>query len=163
MSSNKYNGRVNIMENTKSPLDFQDKVHVGDTSFNGAVRGIHYDTNLSKAYFSHENIQIIQNGIRAGVFNMSNGAFLIDNQDIDNLKMIMRSIYLQNSKNLPYNIKEQIATLNNLVLDYAVPQIYGEAKGYIKYKEDISTLPVPIARPVMTDANNKQLELKPWF
>ena len=77
--------------------------------------------------------------------------------------MIMRSIFLQNSTNTPNNIKEQINTLNNLVLNYAVPQVYGEAKGYLKYKEDISTLPNPIARPVMSTTNDKQLQMKPWF
>jgi hypothetical protein len=163
MSNNKYNGRINIMGESKSALQFQDKIHVGDNSFNGAVRGIQYDTLLSKAYFSHENIKIIQNGIRAGVHKMSNGTYIIGNQDIDSLKMIMRSIFLQNSTNSSSNIKEQIMYLNNLVLEYAIPQVYGEAKGYLKYKEDISTLPNPIARPVMTDNNNKQLELKPWF
>tara|TARA_B100000035_G_C21031982_1_gene568976 strand:- start:1459 stop:1950 length:492 start_codon:yes stop_codon:yes gene_type:complete len=163
MSTNNYNGRINIMGQTNSPLDFQDKIHVGDNSFNTAVKGIQYDTILSKAFFSHENINIIQNGIRAGVYKMSNNTYIVGIQDVDSLKMIMRSIFLQNSTNSPNNIKEQIIALNNAVLDYSITQVYGEAKGYLKYKEDISTLPNPIARPVMTDNNNKQLQMKPWF
>ena len=47
----------------------------------------------------------------------------------------MRSIFLQNSLNLKCNIKGQIKTLNQLVLNYCVPQIYGELKGYVKFKE----------------------------
>lgn len=163
MENKNYNGRINIMGPTKSPLDFQDKIQVGDNSFSGAVRGIQYDTKLSKAYFSHDNINIIQNGIRAGVYTMSNNTYIVGKQDVDSLKMIMRSIFLQNSTNTPNNIKEQIITLNNLVLNYAVSQVYGEAKGYLKYKEDISTLPNPIARPVMSTTNDKQLQMKPWF
>ena len=119
--------------------------------------------NKTKAFFSIENQNIIQNGIRAGVYKMSNNSYIVGYQDVDSLKTIMRSIFLQNSNNLPDNIKEQINKLNQHVLDYAIPQVYGEAQGYIKYKEDISTLPTPIARPVMSKENTKQLELKPWF
>ena len=74
----------------------------------------------------------------------------------------MRSIFLQNSKNNNINIPNQIEVLNKLVLDYCIPQIYGEAQGYIKYKNDVSTLAVPIDRPVSTYTNNS-LELKKWF
>ena len=46
----------------------------------------------------------------------------------------MRAIYLQHCKNLPTNITGQIEELNNMVVEYAVPQIFGEANSYIKYK-----------------------------
>ena len=59
---------------------------------------------------------------------------MIDQQNCDELKIIMRSIYLQECKNLPHDIKYQISTLNNLVITYAIDQIYKEAVGYIKYK-----------------------------
>jgi len=151
------------MENTKSPLDFQDKVHVGDTSFNGAVRGIHYDTNLSKAYFSHENIQIIQNAIRKGIYDKSNGQYTIAEQNTDTLNIIMRSIFLQNSCNLETNITKQIISLNNLVINYSINQINGEVGGYMKYKNDISTLAMPMNRPIYANKTTNTLELKPWF
>jgi hypothetical protein len=74
----------------------------------------------------------------------------------------MRSIYLQHASNLSTNIVQQVAALNKLVLDYCVPQVYGEAQGYIKYKNDVSTLVVPLCRPTSTYRTNT-LELKPWF
>jgi hypothetical protein len=60
-------------------------------------------------------------------------------------------------------LTQQIEALNKMVLEYAVPQVYGEAEGYMKYRLDASTLAVPIAHPVMSKVNDKQLELKPWF
>ena len=162
MDKQQCNGRENVMEG-KSALDFQDKIPTQSSSFHDAMTGTFYNTMLSKAFFSIENQNIIQNGIRAGVYKMSNNSYIVGYQDVDSLKTIMRSIFLQNSNNLPDNIKEQINKLNQHVLDYAIPQVYGEAQGYIKYKEDISTLPTPIARPVMSKENTKQLELKPWF
>ena len=50
------------------------------------------------------------------------------------------SVYLQHSKNNPNDINSQIQTLNALVLDYAVGQVYGEIQGYINYKIDASTM-----------------------
>ena len=70
---------------------------------------------------------------------------------------------MQNSKNLCEDIPGQINDLNQIVLKYAINQVYGEADGYMKYKRDASTLVVPIAMPIMSSTNDKQLELKKWF
>ena len=60
-------------------------------------------------------------------------------------------------------IPQQIAALNKLVLGYCVKAVYGQAQGYMKYKFDASTLVVPIALPIMSKTNDKQLILKPFF
>ena len=60
----------------------------------------------------------------------------------------MRSFYLQYSKNLDTNIREQIMELNNMVINYCVPKILSEIQQYIGYKQDISKLPDPIDRSV---------------
>ena len=127
------------------------------------MTGNFQDSALSIAFFSKDNIQIIQNAIRAGVYEVSNKQYIIDNQNCDTLKVIMRSVFLQSSTNLPTQITQQIQSLNDLVVTYCVKQIYGEAQGYINYKRDVSTMYTPIDRPVQPDYNNKTLELKPWF
>jgi hypothetical protein len=158
-----YNGRVNIVTpDTKTQFALYDKIPVKVDAFTDALTGNIYNTDLSDAFFSKANIQMIQNQIRHGIYNVSNQQFTIGEQDNDTLKIIMRSIFLQNSLNLKCNIKGQIKTLNQLVLNYCVPQIYGELKGYVKFKEDISTLATPMARPTMT-TQTKQLVMKPWF
>ena len=75
----------------------------------------------------------------------------------------MRSVFLQNSRNLANNIPQQINVLNNIVLDYAVKQVYSACEGYMKYKRDASTLVVPIDAPILSRTNDKQLLLKKWF
>ena len=53
----------------------------------------------------------------------------------------MRSTFLQSATEFTIGILlGQVEALNKLVLDYSVPQIYGEAQGYVKYKNDVSTL-----------------------
>jgi hypothetical protein len=74
----------------------------------------------------------------------------------------MRAVYLQNSLNLPDNVTKQIEDLNRIVIQYCVPRIFSEVKGYIKYKEDASTLPVPMDKP-MSVYVDKSVELKRFF
>ena len=161
---NNNNGRINIITpNINNLFDMKDKIPNQTFDYRDALNGNWYKTKLSDLFFSKENIEIIQNGIRTGVYKMSNNKYIIDKQDYDEIKVIMRSVFLQNSKNKPCNITEQITKLNQIVLDYAIKQVYGEAQGYIKYKYDISNINEPMAYPVMSKLNNKQLKLKNWF
>lgn len=159
------NGRVDIKTpDTSTLFRIYDKIPANQcATFRNATDGIWTDTNLSKAFFSQQNIQIIQNGIRAGIFKKSNGQYLIGPQDCDTIKIIMRSVYLQHSVNQPNNIPQQINELNKIVLDYCIQQVYSEAQGYIKYIDDVSTLAVPISHPVMASDSDKVIEFKKWF
>jgi hypothetical protein len=158
------NGRIDIITpNIDNLFKLKDNIPVSSFDYRGAVDGNWYTTQLSNLYFSKDNIDIIQNGLRVGVYNMSNTKYIISRQDNDELQTIMRSIFLQHSKNLPNNITNQIDTLNKKVLDYSIKQIYGEAQGYIKYKRDVSTLSEPLSPPIMSRPSDKQLEFKKWF
>lgn len=159
------NGRVDIKTpNTSELFQMYDKIPANQcTTFRNATEGLWSENSLSNAFFSLQNIQIIQNGIRAGVYKRSNGQYVIGPQDCDSLKIIMRSVFLQNAANQPTNISQQVAQLNKMVLEYCIQQVYSEAQGYIKYINDVSTLVVPIAHPVMTDNTDRVLVLKPWF
>ena len=159
------NGRIDIKTpNTSTLFQMYDKIPANQcVTFRNATEGLWTSNSLSNAFFSEQNIQIIQNGIRAGVFHKSNGQFIISDQDGDTLKIIMRSTFLQNAANQPTNVQKQVEQLNKIVLDYCIHQVYSEAIGYHKYLIDASTMYKPMDPPVMSQNNDKQLELKPWF
>jgi hypothetical protein len=159
------NGRIDIQSpDTKSLFNMYDKIPAHQCStYRNPLEGQWDDSNLSNAYFSKENIQIIQNGIRAGVYKQSNNQYVVAPQDCDSLKIVMRSIYLQYSANLPGNVSGQIEALNQMVLNFCIQQVYSEAKGYMKYLSDASNMYVPIAHPVLAKDDDKELVLKPWF
>ena len=166
MNKEPSNGRVDILgPNIEQLFSMADRIPINSTkhSFRDAMTGNWYDTQLSTAFFSGKNIQIVQNGIRAGVYNKSNQQYVVGEQNMDELQIIMRAIFLQYAKNLHIDIPGQIKDLNQIVLDFSINQVYGEADGYMKYKRDASTLVVPIAMPIMSTTNDKQLELKKWF
>lgn len=155
------NGRINILQ-PPNPLILQDKQPAYTSSYNDAMTGNWSDTPLSKAFFSIENQQILQNGIRAGVYERSRGKYMISQQSITDLKMIMRALFLEHSANRPSHLTDQIRELNEYVLTYCIPRVLGEAQGYLKYIQDASTLVVPLARPLHS-STDKTLEIKPFF
>lgn len=158
----RYNGRVNLMEEPDPAIQFQlaEKIAIKNkaTEYRGAIAGEWEDNMLSQVFFSAGNIQILQNAIRAGVYKMSKQQFTVLPQNPDTLKIIMRSIYMQYAQHFPNGITDQVVKLNNLVLEYSVPNVYNEAVGYIKYREDISTLTVPFDLPTKIDRDYKDLD-----
>ena len=162
--ANRKNGRVDTQAGENgTPLFMHDLIPKNEkTNYSNAMQYDHPDTLLSSTFFSIDNIQIIQNGIRSGVYNMSDKKHIIDEQDYDTIKTIMRSVYLQYSLNQENNIKEQVEALNQLVLEYSVPKVYNELLSYLKFRRDISTLAVPMENPSMM-TNDKTVELKNFF
>ena len=151
------NGRINIMgPNTGEIYTLYNRKPTNPkaTTYKNALIGNQQPSILSNVFFSADNIQIIQNAIKAGVYHLSKGKHIIGDQDEDTLKIIMRSIYLHFSSNLTDNIKGQVSDLNQLVADYSIPQIHSEAASYLKYKHDVSNLAVPLERPKSTYHNN---------
>ncbi len=129
-----------------------------------AIRGNVVATPLNQAYFSPANVQIVQNKIRKAVYDRSNGEFVIDNQSVDELMIVMRAIYLQYGRNLPTQIPEQIAALNQMVADWCVPKILAECSMHQTYLHDIQNLPVPMQSPVyMSMKGTKSATLDRFF
>jgi hypothetical protein len=167
ISLDKYNGRVNIIEPEDPTVVFkmQERIALKNkaTDYSEAIVGQWEPNTLATVFFCAENVQILQNAIRAGVYKMSGDRFVIGVPNVDTLKIIMRSTYIQYAEHYPDRITEQVQKLNDIVLDYAVQSTYSEAVGYQKYCEDISSLAMPMDKPLAHDRNYKQLELKPWF
>jgi hypothetical protein len=132
------------------------------SNYSNALKYTLEDSSLSKRYFSEENIRILQLSIRNKVYEKTDYKYKINNQDSDQLKMIMKSIYLQHSLNKNSDIVGQINNLNNKVIEYCVPNVYSELMSYMKYREDISTLPVPPSLPQYL-CDDKTLELNHFF
>ena len=119
-----------------------------------AIKGIHEETGLSEAYFSTNNISLLQAAVRYEV-NILTGK-VIDRQSPNELSVVMRSIYLQNGNPMVSsdNIKNEIKKLNELVIDYCSEQITTQVTQYQGYIQKLTTLPVPIERPQQVDNTN---------
>lgn len=162
-----YNGRLNLMEQPDPAVQFKmmERIAIRNkaTEYRDPLEGVWEPNLLSQVFFSAENVQILQNALRAGVHRLSQGSFVIPPQNQDALKIIMRSVFLQNSRNAPDHIREQVEEMNGIVLDYAIPNVYNEAVAYVKYLRDQSTLVVPMEREVRPDREYKQLSTNPFI
>jgi hypothetical protein len=142
------NGRVDALhKNNLTQYDFflESKKHPERFELD-AVRYIHSGSEVANLFFSQKNIDILQDGIRFSVYSKTNNQYVIDKQSDTELKVVMRSIYLQYSKNLPDDLVSQVKSLNSKVLDYVVPRILSELLQHLQYVRDISSLPVPMER-----------------
>jgi len=66
----------------------------------------------------------------------------------------MRYVFIEYSKNLPYEIKEQVSELNCRVISEILPTVISNVDQKVGYMRDISTQPVGPPLPV----NTKNLE-----
>lgn len=157
-----FNGRVNITKASALQIPAYQKTEINNGTFYAeAVQGHFTPNEVSNLFFSCNNIDVLQDGLRYRVYKESNGKFIVGRQSDQDLKIIMRSIYLQYGKNLKNNVVEQVKELNAKVLDWAVPEVLSNVKQYDKYRVEVSTLPVPMERaPLMTVKGTKTLEIK---
>jgi hypothetical protein len=122
----------------------------------------HTNTSLNTQFFSPENVNVIQEQIRATVARMVNAQ--IDRQSDSDLMMVMRSYYLTYAKNIPGNEAQELAELNERVVAFSSNRIAVEVEAYRYYRKDILDFPDPIARPIDTQIYGTRTgELKSFF
>ena len=114
------------------------------TNFSESMKGIIEPTILSGVFFSRKNIDNLHTKIKVGIKRILN--YDINNQSEEEIQIIMRSIYLQFSKNTDCDIQKQVADLNKEVLNYCISNIYTNIKqylGYIRNLSDVSDFVMP--------------------
>lgn len=170
-ASPEQNGRVTFSQtlsaggSTSRIPGYTHQTKVENDYMSDMLRGNWEETTLSRAFFSVDNIKAIQNTIRREV-NLKSGSknYVIDDQSVDELKIIMRGIYYQYARNLESNVKEQVADLNTKVIDWSVPHILSAVDHYYYYINDISHLPVPMQQPQnISRAGTKSLPFNPYM
>ena len=140
MSDLKYNGRLFFPEQLNSEqYELFQGSNETQNCFQDSISTLHELSQLSKNYFSKNNIDKIQNLIINEVRILSNNEYNIGRQSDTQLQIIMRSIYLTHSKHLKTNINQQINELNKIVVDEAVKEIIPHIKQYLGYIKDISS------------------------
>jgi hypothetical protein len=156
------NGRIDIEGKPLKPSNsfdyyiqhplFEEKTNLPNKYRAEAVGSIYEQNQVQSIFFSDKNIGLIQKLLAYHVSLQTEGNLKIGLQDVTQLKIVMKSVYLQYGKNRKNNVSDQVKELNAYVLDYCVPNIITNAKQYIKYSNDVSTLPIPIENPKYTSS-----------
>ena len=157
------NGRINILTQTSSLIipELQRKEVDNKSFYAEALIGGFSPTPVSNLFFSTNNIDVLQDGIRYSIYKRTNGQYVIGRQSDHDLKVVMRSIYLQYGRNLPTDIVGQVKELNRRVLEWTVNEVLSNLKQYQVYRKDASTLPMPMEYgSFVTQKGTKTLETK---
>jgi|TARA_B110000259_G_C13921535_1_gene365021 hypothetical protein len=109
-----------------------------------AIKGFFNKNCLNDVFFSDDNINALQIGMRNMVLNTTNGESNIGRQSDIELKIIMKATYLEYGKNLEDNILNQVKNLNKKVLDFSVSRILIEIEQHKNYIIDASNIHIPM-------------------
>jgi len=145
-------GRVQATSNESTkPYDlYKNSNQAQDTNVN-IISNIIVPNAVSRTFFSNDNVERIQTTILNEVFKRTQTQ--ISKQSYQELQIIMKSIYLQYSKNLNTDIEGQVVTLNQYVINTCVDIIIPNISMYQKYLKDITS---PI--PVMPNSQNSSIK-----
>ena len=147
------NGRMNNIDKLIDDDLIKNETIIIDTQSTDAVKGILEENNLTRLFFSPQNIEAIQNMIRFYVHKMTDGQ-IISKQSPDELFVIMRSIILQYGNFLSTNIINEIKRLNSKIVTICAEKISIELDQYNHYIDDLQKLPVPLENPHYANKNN---------
>jgi hypothetical protein len=135
-------------------FNFTEKVDVELTGSNTRhlFRNLYGETPLTFLFFSKQNINNIQNVIRHLIYKELSQ--VIDNQNVTELMIIMRSIFLEYHRHpklltpnmtdvektkLTKQYTDEVSRLNDLVINESVPRIISQLQQYMDYLKDCSS------------------------
>lgn len=109
--------------------------------------------NIQDIFFTNQNIDLIQKQLILSIYKNSNKKYVIPYQNNNSILIVMKYIFNEQARHLPYNIKQQITTLNNYVVNELTPMIIKNIDAKEKYLNDINSPPPLNDLPI--NVNNK--------
>jgi len=147
------NGRMHDIDKLIDDSIISQETIIIDTQSTDSVKGILEETNLSRLFFSPQNIEALQSMIRFYVSKLTNG-HIVSKQSPDELFIVMRSILLQYANFINTNVLQEIKRLNSKVVRICSDKVAQEVLQYGKYVVDLQNLPVPLDNPHYANKNN---------
>lgn len=115
---------------------------------------------VARTFFSEANRESLQQSLRFGVYKASGMDRMVVGRQSDlELGIIMQGTFSKLTRNSDEGAAQQINAMNSSVLAYCVPLVLQEARMYLTYRRDISTLPVPLERgQIMSQKGSRQMD-----
>ena len=158
-----FDKKKNIIDITKFPQLFLNDHKNGNkirhvlnsTITKKFVADVECDYNkLNKLFFSKNNINNINKQLILTIWKKTNKRFKIGEQSENRLLIVMRWVWIQYARNLPYQYEEQISRLNCYVVGQVVPNIITNLEQYVGYLKDIKQQRAPLERPQNVNNDN---------
>ena len=146
------------LKTSKKPQENNAALAMRHITTKGASSDEVYD-EISKIFFSPENMNRVQKAIKRAIFYKTKGQFRLDeDQDESDLLVTMRAVFIEHSRFLPEKIISQVKELNRLIVEYITPDMITEIKQTYGYIKEINEPIKPLPRPMnMNNAGRKTL------
>lgn len=112
--------------------------------------------DLENTFFSDENIALINKQLILTVFKKTNRQYKIMDQSTESLTIVMRYVFLEHARHLPYNILEQIRELNLRVVNEIIPIIITQITQRTEYLKTIAEPRNILALPINVHGGSRQ-------
>lgn len=124
----------------------------------GVVRTLNQPrTPLLEAFFAIENVDILQNRLRATIQKQT--GYTVDRQSDTDLIVIMRKAFAEHAQHQA-PVQPEVGRLNDIVLGVVVPMVATGVAAYLAYLRDASRIPDPLPRGIQTSVKGtKSYEL----
>jgi hypothetical protein len=116
---------------------------------------------LENVFFSDENIDLINRQLIYSVWKHTNKEFKIRPQSKEKLLIVMRYIFIEYARHLPFDIKGQIKELNCRMVTDILPDIITNVQQHVGYLKDIEKIREPLPLPISTKNANRMLRTLP--
>lgn len=112
--------------------------------------------DLSNTFFSDDNVELINKQLILSVFKKTNGQYKIANQSKQSLEIVMRYVFLEHARHLPYDITGQIYELNNRVVGEILPGIITQITQRVEYLKTINEPRQLLSLPTNVNGGTRQ-------
>jgi hypothetical protein len=114
--------------------------------------------DLEDTFFSDENISLINKQLILSIFRKSHGQYKISEQSKQDLIIVMRYVFLEHARHLPYDIKGQLKELNCRVVGEILPNIITNVSQRIGYLDEINNPRKILPLPINVNKGNRTLQ-----
>lgn len=117
-----------------------------NNTYRDILKTIQERSPVSDLFFSKLNVDHVKRLIAKLVHDRNGYQISPEAQSDTEILVVMRSMYLQYSQNLPERVKEQVGDLNLKVLIYLVPRVISNIQQQLSYQRDQGSNPLPLPR-----------------
>ena len=118
-----------------------------------------WDNYLLQLYFNENNIAYIKQRVKDEIFNIRNEVINPDLDDNTLQNLMQETLTMAYQGKMPqiiensdiYTLKNLLGSLNGIVINKYMKHAISSIDMYKYYINDITTLPVPLERPIFTD------------
>ena len=141
---NNYYGIGRVNTNGKNYFHNKNNCIINTENGDNIISRTYGSNDLTALYFSNNNRELLQDQIKKHIYFNTENNYVIGSQNDDELKIIMKGIYLSNRQKLSLNtnVYEEVKFLNKLVILECSRIIKTNLLQHIHYVKELNKKPI---------------------